>query len=225
LRRYPRIWHLAGSLTDPDDLQLSDCATAAILARRVDVYEKLDGLNVGLRFRRPGDLRVISRSFGELQPERLGPDLWPLGSWALRHLPRLWALLGRRYAAFGEWLAVQIGVHYRALPDLFVFFDLFDVERGRFVERATAWRRFSAHGFLTNQRRYRGRVTSVAQLARVCPESGYGGGTLEGWIVVSGARTCKFVQASHRSLPLARRGRLCNQTGATARHRCLPVPV
>lgn len=225
MRRYPRIRHLAGSLTGPDDLQLSAQATAALLARPVAVYEKLDGLNVGLRFRQPGDLRLLSRQLGELRPEQLGADLWPLGSWALRHLPRLWSLLGCHTVAFGEWLEVQIGVHYRALPDLLIFFDLFDVERGCFVDQTTARRRIARCGFFANRCRFRGRVAGTGQLARLCGRSGFGGDRVEGWIVVSPKQTCKFVQPSHFQLPLTRRGRLRNQTAATAQHRRLPVPV
>jgi len=225
LPRYPRIPHLAGSQTDDGDLLLSARQTSAALARPLDVYEKLDGLNVGLQFQRPGQVRIMSRFWGALPPDALGADLRPLAAWALRGLPRLWALLGTRYVAYGEWLGACLGVRYRALPDLLIFFDLYDRRRRDFVRREAAWRRYAAAGLETNRLRYRGRIRSPEELPQRCARSSYGAGALEGWILCAGQRTYKFVRPGYRALPESRLGLELNQAAADARYSCEPILV
>jgi hypothetical protein len=44
-------------------------------------------------------------------------------------------VLGRQYILFGEWLAAQHSIAYDSLPDLFLAFDIYDKEAGRFLSR------------------------------------------------------------------------------------------
>lgn len=207
---YPRIPHLHGSAVREGDLQLSDEETARVLQRAVRVYEKLDGLNVGFRFRGPGRLAILSRVHGELAPHDVGPELATLVSWAMRRLPRLWMLCeGTKRVAFGEWLGHRIGVHYRALPDLVLFFDVADA-RGRFVERVDMERRVRAAGLLPNPVVFSGRVR--APLERLGGKPPFGAAEREGFVLTRGQERWKYVLQSHVRLRGRELGRALNRT-------------
>ena len=61
--------------------------------------------------------------------------------WIERHRQQLEELLHRdnqmpeRFLLFGEWLAATHALHYTALPDLFLAFDLYDRLKGEYVSR------------------------------------------------------------------------------------------
>ena len=204
---YPRIPHLAGSAVREGDLLLSPEETARVLAKPLRVYEKLDGLNVGFRFRAPGRLSVLSRVHGELQPGEVGEELAPLVSWASRRLPRLWALCGTRWVVFGEWLGHRIGVAYPKLPDLVMFFDVAD-GRGRFVERADVERRVRAAGLVPNPLAFEGRVRSLQRLGGRVP---FGAREREGFVLTRGRERWKYVLHSHVRLRGRELGRELNR--------------
>lgn len=179
-----------------------------MLAQPVRVYEKLDGLNVGFRFRAPGRLRVLSRVHGELALHQVGEELAPLVSWALRRLPRLWKLCsGTRQVAFGEWLLHRIGVEYRALPDAVLFFDV-AVARGRFIERTEMERRVRAAGLTTNPLVYAGRVKSFERLGG---PPRLGAKEREGYVLTRGQERWKYVLHSHVRLSGRALGRSLNR--------------
>lgn len=214
--KYPRIPHLAGSLASAGDLVLSARASRAFRDQPADVFEKLDGLNVGFTFVGPGDLRVLSRVRGPLRPADLDDDLWELTSWAHRHQARLFAACGTRYAAFGEWLTFRLGVGYSALPDAVVFFDLLDTKTGRVVPDGK--RRLAGAGFEVNRRI--GRTRGADGLERFRGSRPYGADRDEGLLFERGARRAKFVWADYRPLPTSRLGRVRNTlVGPSARCR------
>lgn len=183
--RYPTIPHLFGSASDPGDVVLSPAQTREFLRGPVTVYEKLDGLNVGLCFTGRGALRFVSRSHGAVPGARLGPSLWPLLDFAYSHLTQLLPLLGARFALFGEWLAGPSRLAYPRRDVDFVGFDLFDRVQSRFLPPDVARRRIERSGLPAAQVRFTGRVDSVPALLELVPRSRFGG-PAEG-VVVTGA--------------------------------------
>lgn len=214
MRRYPRIAHLDGSRACRGDLILSPRKSAEVLASPGFVFEKLDGLNVGVRFRGPGRPVLLSRAHGEVRPIDVGPDLFSLCTWVLRRLPSLWGLLGTEDALFGEWVERRLGVAYEHLPDWFIFFDLFHIPSQRLYSPRVAQARIEAAGFVFNRPRFAG----VAGDLRWPSSSRFGTNRVEGWVVrTQGGRTAKFVQADHAWLEARRLGEARNALASSSR--------
>lgn len=194
-----------------------------MLRRPVDVYEKLDGLNVGFAFEGPGQLRILSRVHGAFSPQRLGGDLWRLSSWAGRHQARLWALLGTRRAAFGEWLEPRLGIAYPQLPELLVFFDLVDRAAGRPVAHGRAALR--GHGFTVNPRLARRRFAGVEALAQLRAPLAFGARQREGFLLEAGSARYKLVLPGYQKPHAASLGGEVNTLARHATARTLRCPV
>lgn len=173
--RYPTIPHLSGSAADAGDVVLSEGDSRAFLEGPVRVLEKLDGLNVGLFFTRSLELRFVSRGFGAVAPRRVGPGLWPLVDWAFGRAAELYALLGRRWVLYGEWLAGPSRLPYPHRATDFAAFDLFDRAAARFVPPREAARRLGRAGLFLVPERHAGAVASAAHLRRLAGTSVFGG--------------------------------------------------
>lgn len=183
------------------------------------VYEKVDGINVGFRFAREGRPRLVTRRLGELSPSQLADDLLGLGTWTGRHLPRLWALCGTRFVAFGEWLEARVGVAYSRLSSLLVLFDLYDSRSGRFLPVEEAEARCAEVGLPAAPCRFAGRLHSTADLWRVAPRSLYGARAVEGWVLRRGARVCKYVHPDFVPLREHELGRTFNRASDDSGYR------
>lgn len=133
LKKYPRTPHLEGSRLQPGDEDLSQVPFSAVRGRRLVVEEKIDGANSALSFDENGALLLQSRGH------------YLTGGWRERHynLFKLWAgihrdaffqVLGYRYIMYGEWMYAKHTVWYDALPHYFMEFDIYDRERGIFLD-------------------------------------------------------------------------------------------
>lgn len=130
--RFPHTPHLAwlGEGAPRDDKVLSPTEVDELLAGEVVVEEKLDGANLGLSVGADGRLRAQNR----------GQYLMPPYAGQFRRLPEWLALHGRAIAdalgehliAFGEWCAAQHSLDYPALPDWWLWFDVYDRREQRF---------------------------------------------------------------------------------------------
>jgi hypothetical protein len=202
--RYPAIPHLHGSAFTDGDVVLSEAQTRAVLRRRFVACEKLDGLNVGLSFRR-GLPVVHSRVHGVLPLARLGPTLWPLVDFVFSHLGALWRLLGSRYAVFGEWLeGAPSRLPYPRRDVDFVGFDLVDVKTQAFLGPTRSHARLRAAGFSTPIALFEGTAPSVEALWPLTRRSRFGGPS-EGLVLVQGARCFKLVRDDYLDRPVLAR--------------------
>jgi hypothetical protein len=132
LRKYPRTPHLEGSRLQPGDEDLDAVPFAEVRGRHLIVEEKVDGANVGVSFAEDGELRLQSRGhFLTGGPRERHFAL--LKTWATVHRDALWARLGTRYVAYGEWLFARHTVFYDALPHYLLEFDVLDLASGRFL--------------------------------------------------------------------------------------------
>jgi ATP-dependent RNA circularization protein (DNA/RNA ligase family) len=99
-----------------------------LLSDAVRVEEKVDGDNLGISVQ-AGELRVQHR--GDYVRLDEGWRYPHLASWLAMHEPRLTEALGD-LILFGEWCASVHTVHYDALPDWFLAFDVYDRRRSGF---------------------------------------------------------------------------------------------
>lgn len=138
--RFPHTPHLAwlGKGTPRDDKVLSRAEAAALLDGEVVVEEKLDGANLGISLAPDGGLRAQNR--GQYLAPPFGGQFSRLPAWLVMHESGLLAVLQPALILFGEWCAARHSLHYDRLPDLWLLFDVYDRDAGRFwsVERRDA---------------------------------------------------------------------------------------
>jgi hypothetical protein len=130
--KYPRTPHLFGSKGTDDDKHLNEADSIRFIADdSLIVEEKLDGTNVGIHFNN-GELVLQCR--GHLITEGMHPQYGLFKQWATVKRFVLEERLGQRFILFGEWLYARHSVHYRKLPHYFFEFDMYDKERGEFID-------------------------------------------------------------------------------------------
>ena len=131
--KYPRTPHIQGSRIQFGDEDLQQIPFDSIAGRKLTVEEKCDGANSAVSFDADGELLLQSRGHYLVGgPRERHYDL--LKNWAAVHRNRLRAVLGARYVMYGEWLYAKHAIYYDSLPHYFLEFDVFDRERGVFLD-------------------------------------------------------------------------------------------
>ena len=135
--RFPRTPHIAwlGEGLPRDDKVLSPQEAAELLAGEVVVEEKVDGANVGISVDEDGNLRAQNRG-NYLSPEHAHPQFRPLFRWMAARERELQDALFPGLMLFGEWCYAVHSVTYTRLPDWFLAFDVYDLEKGEFWSTA-----------------------------------------------------------------------------------------
>ena len=131
--KYPRTPHIQGSRIQPGDEDLSQIPFRVIAGRSIVVEEKCDGANSAVSFDADGSLLLQSRGHyltGGAREKHY--DL--LKKWASVHQRAFHSVLGSRYVMYGEWMYAKHAIYYDALPHYFLEFDVFDRERGVFLD-------------------------------------------------------------------------------------------
>lgn len=182
--RFPHTPHLAwlGQGAPRDDKVLSPAEAKALLAGDVVVEEKLDGANVGISLAEDGRLRAQNR--GQYLVESHAGQFARLPAWLTQHGDALQSILSLDMIVFGEWCAARHTLDYRALPDWFLVFDVYDRLAGRFWSSARRNALAESTGLVTVPRIALGRYT-VASLTElvVSRSSRYRQGPLEGVVI------------------------------------------
>ncbi len=137
--KFPRTEHLVdlGAATS-DDVILTKSA-AGSLQGDIAIEEKVDGgcMGISLAF----DLNILVQNRSRYINAKTHAQFAKLGLWIESHRQQLLDLLNRddqmpeRFMLFGEWVAATHAIHYTALPDLFLAFDLYDRLKDEFVSR------------------------------------------------------------------------------------------
>ena len=141
LVKFPRTKHLfdAGSATR-DDLILGEGSREYKLFMGAEkdhsvvitVEEKLDGANIGLWVDK--DYRIHVKNRGHMVSSALGGQWRLLDEWVNSNAAKLHQVLKpEKHILYGEWLYATHSVKYTSLPSYFIAFDLFDVDRQRFL--------------------------------------------------------------------------------------------
>lgn len=98
----------------------------------VVVEEKIDGANLGLRWS-PKDGCVFQSRGHLLRGGKAEAQFAPVYNWGASRAESIQAALGTRYMVYGEWCYAKHRAFYDALPDLFIGFDVLDLESGMFL--------------------------------------------------------------------------------------------
>jgi hypothetical protein len=133
LFKFPRTPHLCGSRLGVGDEDLSQIPFSDILGRHVVIEEKIDGANCGISFDSDGTLLLQNRGhffYGGYKERHY--DLFK--SFANQNKAALYSVLGARYVMYGEWMYAKHTVFYDSLPDYFIEFDIYDKEKGVFLD-------------------------------------------------------------------------------------------
>lgn len=133
LKKYPRTPHIEGSRLQPGDEDLSQIRFKEILGRHVVIEEKIDGANTAISFSKEGELLLQSRGHyltGGYRERHY--DL--MKQWAYSHMECFYRVLGSRYIMYGEWMYAKHSVFYDALPHYFFEFDIYDREKGIYLD-------------------------------------------------------------------------------------------
>jgi len=146
--KYPRTPHLFGSRGTDDDRHLSAGESADILADpSLIVEEKLDGTNVGVHFTTAG--RLVLQCRGHEITEGMHPQYDLFKQWTMTKRPVMEEMLEDRLILFGEWLYARHSVHYLRLPHYFFEFDIYDKQRGEFLDLDSRLGHLEGTGILT----------------------------------------------------------------------------
>lgn len=126
--KFPRTPHLEGSALQPGDEDVPRMHRRA-LEGEVVVTEKLDGINIGLRFDELGKPWLFSRA------HFVGSEPWfdRLKGQIAANARACFERLGPRFVVYGEWLFARHTVFYDSLPAYFFVFDAFDLDEQRFL--------------------------------------------------------------------------------------------
>ena len=133
LRKYPRTPHIEGSRLQVGDEDLSQIRFKEIAGRHIVVEEKIDGANTAISFSPDGKLLLQSRGHyltGGYRERHY--DL--MKQWANSHRDSFYRVLGSRYIMYGEWMYAKHSVFYDALPHYFFDFDIYDREKGIYLD-------------------------------------------------------------------------------------------
>jgi atypical dual specificity phosphatase len=168
LLKFPRTPHLLnlGAATDDDfvvkDLSLiglshasksktTNSTNAATLQDTILITEKIDGANLGFSISNTGTLIVQNRS--HTINSATHEQFKKLDTWIEKHREGIYKILTHenqyfpgRWILYGEWMYATHSIPYSHLPDLFLAFDLYDRQTGRFLDRGGIERRLEGTG-------------------------------------------------------------------------------
>ncbi|MBL8920894.1 MAG: RNA ligase family protein [Myxococcaceae bacterium] len=149
--KFPRTPHLEGSELQPGDDDVPRMRRRA-LEGEVVVTEKLDGINIGLRFDASGRPWLFSRA------HLLGNEPWfdRLKAQVAAAAPACFARLGDRYVLYGEWLYAKHTVFYDSLSAYLFVFDALELGAQRFLGTAERRGLLSGLGFVEAPELWRG---------------------------------------------------------------------
>jgi len=134
--KYPRTHHLEGSRLQEGDEDLNQVPFSSVFGRNIVIEEKIDGANSAISFDGDGNLLIQSRGHylhGGYRERHYNL----LKQWATENQDIFFDQLGARYIMYGEWMYAKHTVYYDALPDYFMEFDIYDRERGVFLDTPT----------------------------------------------------------------------------------------
>lgn len=138
--KFPRTEHLfnMGGATR-DDLVLSPAEFKTFFAsapgKSITMEEKIDGANVGFSINENGKILCQNRS--HYVDSKYHFQFQSLGSFIFQKKESLERILQNGRILYGEWLFAKHSIHYTALPDIFIAFDIFEPKEQRFLDRTT----------------------------------------------------------------------------------------
>ena len=146
--KYPRTPHLFGSRGTDDDKHLGRAESVSFIASpSLIVEEKLDGTNVGIHFTTAG--KMVLQCRGHEITTGMHPQYDLFKQWTMSKRDVLEEMLEDRLILYGEWLYARHSVRYRALTHYFFEFDIYDKDRGVFLDLNSRLARLDNSGVQT----------------------------------------------------------------------------
>jgi hypothetical protein len=173
---------------------LNQIQSTQALQTSTAIFEKLDGINVGLCFI-GGGLRFVSRGNGFLHPCQLGSSLGILAHWGVSRSAQLFQSLGHEHILFGEFMGVPRRHPYPKMSELFFGFSLWNRNTRRFELRKRLLQCCQVARVATVPLIFKGRARED-QFVRWSEKSTFGG-TCEGLVISTPAGNVKWVRADH----------------------------
>lgn len=177
---FPRTPHLPyhPNLSVDDVLASKDEVSIVFGSEEVWVEEKLDGASVGIYHNEFPLIRNRNHILNKGYVAKNTPakkQFRPLWNWYYDHANNFKKLaeLSGDCAVYGEWMLMQHGIYYDALPSLFIAYDLYDYEQDRFLPTKVARQYFAEAGFVTPPLLFQGKIDSYEQLAKLYEEKSH----------------------------------------------------
>lgn len=143
-----------------DDEIATDIEAASIFDQPINIEEKIDAASVGMTFHE-GEPIIRNREHilrkGYVKETAAKKQFASIWNWFYQNKHRFEALsqLGP-YSIYGEWCIARHGIAYTKLPDWLIAYDLYDYEKGTFLEPVLAREILDDLGFITSRLIFRG---------------------------------------------------------------------
>lgn len=189
LPEYPRTPHLPHKPNATREDLISDDCGEIFTSDRVYVEDKVDGAQCGMMLYSKTNYKEYEHGVQEEHPivrnrsqfltkggNKRTPARMQFSSvfnWFYDNKEKFIALnglLGIHAGVYGEWMYARHGISYDKLPDLFLVYDIFDYQKGIFLETGFARDMLAKAGFHLVPLLHKGKVESFEQLEAFCQE-------------------------------------------------------
>lgn len=142
LPEYPATRHLPWKPNNKGDKIATESEASVIFENEISVQEKIDGANCGMVYL---DNHPVVRNRTKIlrkgQELKNSSQLQFASAWNWMHQNKsMFDDLSQHgpYSVYGEWMIQQHGMSYDSLPDWFVAFDVYDWEKGFYLDPVIA---------------------------------------------------------------------------------------
>lgn len=174
---FPRTRHLphkANTAKGDTIASKADC-NAVFMSDLVTVEEKIDGANTGMCLFKGNPIirnrnHILNKAFTQ-RKTAAKMQFASIHNWFYANMDKFEALnelLGFEAAVYGEWMFAVHGIQYTKLPEVWIPYDIFDWQAGKFVDTAHVRAALKEVGFWTPPLLYSGKVESWEQLEALC---------------------------------------------------------
>jgi hypothetical protein len=170
LPTYPRTLHLPWKPNAARGDLVADLKDCGVLFTSdfVSVDEKIDGANCGMVLLDGEPIirnrdHILRKGYSKDTPAKQQfKSVW---TWFYAHRDQfeLLASVGP-YSVYGDWMVAQHGLEYNKLPSLFMTYDLFDHDAGKWMDSHKAKEILTTCGFSTVPEVHRGSLDTWEQL-------------------------------------------------------------
>lgn len=143
LPEFPRTPHLPfNPNVSTGDLIAQDGEASDIWTGLVNIEEKVDGASVGMSIYQDHPLirnrdHILKK--GYVKNTAAKKQFASIFNWFHEHIDKFYDLDSHGpLSVYGEWCVAAHGIHYRNLPAWFIAYDVYDYERGIFLDPPTA---------------------------------------------------------------------------------------
>lgn len=176
---YPRTQHLPyNPNAQRDDLVAEDREAKVIFTSpHTYVEEKVDGANCAIMVKDGYPVmrnrnHILGKGFIAKTPAKMQfSGIWNWYYQNSKKFETVNELAGTEVGVYGEWLVAVNGIRYDKLPSVFLPFDIYDPERGYYLDPGESRRILEQAGFNLTPLLWQGPVKDYEQLVGFCQET------------------------------------------------------